>query len=268
MVEVSASAGVAYKTIAAKAIGAANVAARHECAPMIFPPAFIFFYSIKQTPVSRTRCGILHAAPQSRDRNGHGAWYGPGSAAHHAAKSGALRSVRGTNSSSQRVAVGFAGADAPGVIDRGDENLAVADLAGARGRGDDLHRLVGEVRRHRDFDPQLGQEIHDIFGAAVDFGMALLAAVTLDLRHRHAVDPDRGERLAHLVELERFDDGDDEFHEGGLRFRGFRKMGRSLICIRANLASFCANGTEKLQPGGENVWESPSRGAGSLYTSE
>src|SRR5882724_7242209 len=36
--------------------------------------------------VSRTRCGILHAAPQSRDRHEHRAWYGPGSAAHHAAK--------------------------------------------------------------------------------------------------------------------------------------------------------------------------------------
>src|SRR5258708_18577368 len=39
MVEVSANAGVVTKLIAAKAVGAANVAARHECAPMIFSPS-------------------------------------------------------------------------------------------------------------------------------------------------------------------------------------------------------------------------------------
>jgi hypothetical protein len=76
------------------------------------------------------------------------------------------------------------------------------------------------------------------------------------------VDPDRGERLAHLVELEGFDDGDDEFHGSGLRFRGFSQMDRSLICVRANLASFCANGTEKLQPGWENVWGLAQSGGG------
>src|SRR4051812_4028636 len=36
--------------------------------------------------VSRTRCGILHAAPQSRDRTEHRALYGPGSAAHRFAR--------------------------------------------------------------------------------------------------------------------------------------------------------------------------------------
>jgi hypothetical protein len=49
--------------------------------------------------VSRARCGILHAAPQNRDRRRLGAWYGPGSAAHQAAKGGPLRCVRGTTAS-------------------------------------------------------------------------------------------------------------------------------------------------------------------------
>jgi hypothetical protein len=39
--------------------------------------------------VSRTRCSVLHAVPQSRDRNERRPLYGPGSAAHH--KSAALR---------------------------------------------------------------------------------------------------------------------------------------------------------------------------------
>jgi hypothetical protein len=45
--------------------------------------------------VSRTRCSALRAAPQSRDLYRR-CEMDPGSAAHHAAKSGALRSIRGT----------------------------------------------------------------------------------------------------------------------------------------------------------------------------
>src|ERR1700737_5514840 len=82
-------------------------------------------------------------------------------------------------SASERVAVGFAGPDPQRVIDRRHEYLAVADLAGARACGDDVNRLVGEFRSDGDLDAQLRQKIHDIFGAAIDFGVALLAAVTL-----------------------------------------------------------------------------------------
>src|SRR5438093_842656 len=113
---------------------------------------------------------------------------------------------------SERVAIGLAGADSQGVVDRRDEDLAVADLPGTRVRGNDLHRLLGDIGGDRDFDSELGQEVHDIFGAAIDFGVVLLAAVALDLSHRHAVDADGRERLAHLVKLEGFDDRDDEFH--------------------------------------------------------
>src|SRR6266516_7768698 len=112
----------------------------------------------------------------------------------------------------ERVAVGFAGPDPQRVIDRRHEYLAVADLTGAGTRGDDVNRLFGEVRRDRDFDSELGQKIHDIFGAAIDLGVALLAAVPLDLGHGHAGNPDRGEGLAYLVKLEWFDNGDNELH--------------------------------------------------------
>src|SRR5215207_5464230 len=82
---------------------------------------------------------------------------------------------------SERVAVGLAGADSQGVVDRRDEDLAVADLPGTRVRGNDLDRLLDDVGGDRDFDPELGQEVHDIFRAAIDFGVALLAAVALNL---------------------------------------------------------------------------------------
>src|SRR6185437_1902353 len=70
----------------------------------------------------------------------------------------------------------------------------------------------GQVRGHRDLDAQLWQEIHDVFGATVDFSVALLTAIAFDFRDRHAMHADRGKRLAYFVELERFDDGDNELH--------------------------------------------------------
>src|SRR6476619_1765967 len=112
----------------------------------------------------------------------------------------------------ERVAIGLARADSQGVVDRRDEDLAVADLPGTRVRGNDLDRLVGDVGGDRDFHSEFWQEVHDVLGAAIDFGVPLLAAVALDLGYRHAVDADGRQRLAHLVKLEGFDDRDDEFH--------------------------------------------------------
>jgi hypothetical protein len=58
----------------------------------------------------------------------------------------------------------------------------------------------------------LGQEVHGVFRAAVDFSVALLPAVALDLGDGHTVEADRREGVAHLFELEGLDDGDDELH--------------------------------------------------------
>src|SRR3954465_14232864 len=96
---------------------------------------------------------------------------------------------------SERVAIGLASADSQGMVDRRDEDLAVADLPGTRVRGDDLDRLLGDVGSDGDFDAQLGKEIHDVFGAAIDFGVTLLSTVALDLGYRHAVDADSRQRL-------------------------------------------------------------------------
>src|SRR5262249_42755336 len=125
------------------------------------------------------------------------------------------------------------------------EDLAVADLAGARAAGDDLDRLVGEIGGDRDLDPQLWQEVHDVFRAAINLGVALLAAVALDLGDGHSVYADGGQRLADLVEFEGFDDRDDEFHWSALRFP--KLSGGRFARPWANLASFRANGIKKLQ---------------------
>ena len=49
-------------------------------------------------------------------------------------------------------------------------------------------------------------------GDAVELGVAFLAAESLDLRHGEPRDADLGERLAHLVELERLHDRFYFFH--------------------------------------------------------
>src|SRR5881398_1736575 len=138
----------------------------------------------------------------------------------------------------ERVAVGFAGPDPQRVIDRRHEYLAVADLAGAGTRGDDVNRLLGEVRRDRDLDSELGQKIHDIFGAAIDLGVALLAAVSLDLGHGHAADSDRGERLAHLVKFEGFDNGNNELHGRAFISWICGSASRTLICASCKSGIF------------------------------
>src|SRR6187551_3256494 len=106
----------------------------------------------------------------------------------------------------------LAGADAQRGFDGRDEDLAVADASGGGGRGDRLDHLLGLRVGHDDLELHLGQEIDDVFGPAVKLGVALLAAEALGLGHGDARDADLVQRLLHLVELERLDDGLDLFH--------------------------------------------------------
>src|SRR5260370_15644837 len=56
---------------------------------------------------------------------------------------------------SERVAVGFAGPDPQRVVDRRHKDLAVADLAGRRDRGNNVDRLVVELGTDSHIEPQL-----------------------------------------------------------------------------------------------------------------
>ena len=66
--------------------------------------------------------------------------------------------------------------------------------------------------RHHQFELHLGQQVHLIFHAAVDFLVALLAAVAADFGDGHAIDADFLERFFHVLDLVRLDDGFDLFH--------------------------------------------------------
>src|SRR5688572_3571968 len=94
-----------------------------------------------------------------------------------------------------------------------DEHLAIADGARTGGPRDGFQHLLDERVRHSHFDLRLRNEVDRVLGPAVELGMPLLSAEALDLGHRHALHARLGQRLAHVLELERLDDGRYQFHD-------------------------------------------------------
>src|SRR5215211_366932 len=115
---------------------------------------------------------------------------------------------------SQRLGAGLAGTDADRLLDRGDEDLAVADLAGAGGLADRLDRALDQGIVDHHLDLHLGQEAHGVLSAAIDLGLAFLAAEALHFADGQALDAERRQRIADVVQLERLEDGHDHFHFG------------------------------------------------------
>src|SRR6478752_5029408 len=73
-------------------------------------------------------------------------------------------------SDSESVGVALTRADADCLLNGGDEDLAVADLAGLGGRRDGVDDFAHEIGGDSHFDLQLGKEAHRVFGAAVNLG--------------------------------------------------------------------------------------------------
>src|SRR3954453_1894982 len=107
-----------------------------------------------------------------------------------------------------------------------EEVLPGADLSGFRGGRDGIDGLVDLVGGDSDLDLDLGQEAHGIFGAAIDFRMALLAAISLDFRHRETVNANGGQGVTDFFEFEWLDDRHNNFHGS------YPRLGPS-ICGRA-----------------------------------
>ena len=77
---------------------------------------------------------------------------------------------------------------------------------------DRLDGLLDHLVLDDQLDLHLGQEVDDVFGAAIELGMALLPAEALGLDHGDALEADLVERVLHLVELEGLDDRLDLLH--------------------------------------------------------
>src|SRR6185369_10697339 len=103
---------------------------------------------------------------------------------------------------SDRGAAALSRTDPDDLVDRQDEDLAVADAAGLR----DL--LVADD----DLELHLGQKVHDVLRPSVELRVTLLAPEALDLGDGESLDSDAGETFLHLIELERLDDRLDLFH--------------------------------------------------------
>src|SRR5215831_11747176 len=138
---------------------------------------------------------------------------------------------------SKCVAVSFAGADAQSMVERGDEDLSVADLSGPCPSRDGFDRTIHLIGGHGDFEAEFRQEIHGVFGAAVDFRVPLLSPVAFDFCYRHAAHSKPCERLSDFVEFEWLDNCDDEFH-----WRPLSPAHNALMqhfCSQASAAATC-----------------------------
>src|SRR3954468_24772178 len=124
----------------------------------------------------------------------------------------------GTDAPSDGLGPALAGADADAVLQRQDEDLAVADAAlgaGAPGLHDGVDRRLHEVLVDGDLQLDLAEEVHGQLVAAVDLGVPLLAAEALHVHDGQAEDLDLVERFLDRFQLRRLDDGEDEFHGSG-----------------------------------------------------
>ena len=125
---------------------------------------------------------------------------------------------RQTRFALQRLVAFFLGADSDGLLDGGDEQFAVTDLAGVGGLGDRIQAgldiLVGDNQLKLD----LGQKVHGVFAAPVNLGVAFLPAESLDFRHGHAFHANFGQCVPDFIQLERFNNCFDFFHNKSLNF--------------------------------------------------
>ena len=135
---------------------------------------------------------------------------------------------------SDSFAAGFAGTDADHLVQLGDEDLAITDLAGAGDVDDGFDDLFGDVIGNRQLEFGLGQKVDDVLGTPVQLGMPALPAVALDLGDRNAVYAHVDDGLADIVELERLDDRLNFFHVFSLR--NAKRLGRLRSVLPDNIA--------------------------------
>src|SRR5215470_9043576 len=111
-----------------------------------------------------------------------------------------------------RIETGFTGSDTNGFLYLGDENLSIANAAGLCSAPYGIDRLVDHVVAEHDLDLHLRQKIDDVFGAAIEFRVTLLAPEPFGFRDRDALKSNLLQSLLYFIELEGLDDCLDFFH--------------------------------------------------------
>jgi len=117
----------------------------------------------------------------------------------------------------QRVFTALACANADDFFYRRYEYLAVTNMAGSRNAHQSLDYVFGHFVLDDDLNSHLGNEINDIGGAAVDFLLSTGSSEAFDFGNCHSLDPDFAQAILYVIELERFDNGFDLFHDAPVR---------------------------------------------------
>ena len=100
------------------------------------------------------------------------------------------------------------------MLDIENEDFAVADPPRPRSILDRFDHIVRKTVLDHDFDFYLGQKIDHIFGSAIEFCVALLAAEAFDFSYSDSRNSNVMKCVFHVIELERLDDGLDLLHGG------------------------------------------------------
>src|SRR5262245_20419477 len=103
-------------------------------------------------------------------------------------------------------------ADAHCVLDWEHEHFSIPDFAGFGCGYHYAYSLFHHVVRHYYFHFYFGQKIDRVFAPSIDFSVAFLPSEAFDFGDGHPLDPELGQRLFDLFELEGFDDGFQFFH--------------------------------------------------------
>ena len=93
-----------------------------------------------------------------------------------------------------------------------DEDFTVTDFTGLRRADNGIHAGINDIVSDHNFDFHFRQKIHHVLRPAVQFGVAFLTAKALHFRHRHPGDADFGQRFAHVIQFERFNNRINLFH--------------------------------------------------------
>src|SRR5688500_12747697 len=106
----------------------------------------------------------------------------------------------------------LARADSIHLLNRQHENLAIANVAGARGRQDRLHRPLDERLRHRDLQPRFCCQFHFNRHATIRVHALELAAVPVHARDRDAAHVRIEQGFEHIVQFFRPHYRNDQLH--------------------------------------------------------
>jgi hypothetical protein len=108
----------------------------------------------------------------------------------------------------------FPGSDADNLLNRCDDDLAVAYLSGSSAFNDGLHNLIYLVIPGQDGKKQLGMKVHPVFASPVNLGAAHLSTEAENIHYRQPFYTDAGEALPYIVQILLPNDGIDPFHLG------------------------------------------------------